>query len=325
MSVDSSASERRVVVVTNERSTNSKKADYLLATLRDHYPNTEHIPIQPERESTSELIKASLAERAFALVVMGGDGTIKSTCDTLLDLPEEQRPPVAAIGLGNQNDGPHALHYNSRDPIRLLEESYVTTVHPHVATIERPDDSPEAELIWSYFSLGMSGEVAHKVDTVEHRLARARLPKMLHRLYDIRVATQTALASQPFDLRINGEEATISEFMAIYSGRMSGIDHGDLSMADELVKIASIKKGHVMSKLFHAACFRMGILGSIETSNQPLELEVTRADHPLYGQIDGEAQLFPTGTTVSIRRSQESLRFFVTHKKLARAAIKLTS
>lgn len=317
--------ERRLVVVTNERSTNSKKADDLLETLHAHYPSTEHIPVQPEREQTTELIKAALAENAFALVVMGGDGTIKSTCDTLMELPADRRPPVAAIGLGNQNDGPHAMHYNSRNPIKLLEEGYVTDVHPQIATVQRPDELPETDLIWSYFSLGISGEVAHVVDTPEHRAARARLPRPLWRLYDIHAATRTALGAKAFDLRINGEDTTLNEFMAIYSGRMSGIDHGDLSMADELVKIGTIKKGKIASKLFHAACFRLGALGSVQTNNQPLDLEVLSSEGLLYGQIDGEAEPFPVGTTASIRRSSESLKFFATHKKLARAAIKLTS
>jgi len=325
MSRESHTPERRLVVVTNERSTNSKKAAHLLDTLHDHYPAIEHIPVQPERESTSELIKASLAERAFALVVMGGDGTIKSTCDTLVELPEDQRPPVAAIGLGNQNDGPHALHYNSRNPLKLLEEGGVVDIHPQIATIQKPEEAPETDLIWSYFSLGISGKVAHEVDTLDHRIARSQLPRSLWRLYDIRAATMTALNARPFDLRVNEEDATFNEFMAIYSGRMSGIDHGEFSMADEFMKIATIKKGRIISKLFHAACFRLGALGSIKTNDTPLDLEVLRADHPLYGQIDGEAQLFPTGTTTSIRRSPESLKFFVTHKKLARAAIKLTS
>lgn len=319
------APERRLVVVTNERSTNSKKVDALLGTLHDHYPAVDHVPIQPERSTTSNLIKASLAERAFALVVMGGDGTIKSTCDTLMELPEEERPPVAAIGLGNQNDGPHALHYNSRDPIKLLEESYVTTVHPQVAAIERPDEAVQTDLIWSYFSLGMSGAVAQRVDTAEHRTARGKLPRALWRPYDIRAAAKTSLAARPFDLDLNGKQMTVHEFMAIYSGRMSGIDHGAVSMADEFVKIAAIKKGHILSKLFHAACFRLGALGSIQTNDQRIDLEVLRTDGPLYGQIDGEPQLFPEGTKASILRSEESLRFFVTHKKLARAAIRLTS
>lgn len=321
----SESPERRLIVVTNERSTNSKKAEELLATLHDRFSLVEHISVQPEREQTADLITTALSEKAFALVVMGGDGTIKSTCDTLITLPEEQRPPVAAIGLGNQNDGPHALHYNTRNPVKLLEESYVSTVHPQVATIERPGEEAEQDLIWSYFSLGISGEVAYQVDTPEHREARKKLPRALWRLFDIRTATKIALAAEPFDLRVNDDVTTLNEFMAIYSGRMSGIDHGELSMADKFVKIGTIKKGRVFSKLFHAACFRMGMLGSIDTSDAPLDLEVLHTSSPLYGQIDGEAKLFPEGTTTSIHRSPESLRFFGTHKKLARAAIKLTS
>ena len=182
---------------------------------------------EPDIAGNLDLVKD--LERQYqpsTLSIIGGDGTesnfLSAVYESALDTP------VWLIPGGSINDLTHMLYgsYNFHHPEHALHHGRLARLHPLQVRMHPQHGADKQVNVWAYYSLGLTADIAGKVNSKEHRSKRDYQTTSIGRLLvDSQLVTQSLPRSQRFVVAEGQEQRSMIDLVLTNGSKMAGKVH----------------------------------------------------------------------------------------------------
>lgn len=225
--------------------------------------------------------------------IWSGDGGTSKVLRAAHDL--QLSNPILIMPGGTKND--LALQTASRksftDPTNLLRQAHLGPLVPVELTIQPTGSSEPVQLhkVFAYASQGISGDVAHTVNTPEYRAGATQHSKAATYLTERRIAAQAFMHAKPFTTSSERGTRRSIDLIVANGSRMAG---GSIKPAADLF-LPEARLITVRNRLVGVGVLcAMGIGGSpSRLVGEPFDIGTPQTidvsnEQPLYFQVDGD-------------------------------------
>lgn len=245
-------------------------------------------------------------------VTVGGDGTFSNFANA------KPRSPIIINPAGNANDIGHMLSwaYTYGHPERILKWGRVAELRPLEIVAQPPDGSePFVELAFGYWGAGLSGRVAEKLSSDDHRFRRDhKLSTIGKLLLDGNAIIDSLQAIPSLKLIENDNEQLRYEFQYVNGSRFARVFRvGRGQLLEPKAHRVELDNSKTLGLI--AAMGKAAISGG---DSQLAENEVHKfkieSDSEFSTQRDGENRPQLSGTTFTIGFSDYSAKVLTSHR-----------
>lgn len=268
---------------------------------------------QPDTASYKDLLDSYDSQDNNTIwVTVGGDGTFSNFANAK---PES---PIIINPAGNANDLGHMLSwaYTYGHPERILKWGRIANLRPLEITAQAPDDSqPFTELAFGYWGAGLSGHVAEKLSSGEHRSRRDNKSSTIGKLLFDGSAIINSLQSIPsLKLIENDDEQLRYEFQYVNGNRFAKVfrvGRGQLlEPKAHRVELDNSKTLGLMAAMSKAAITG----GDSQLAEGEFHKFKIESEGEFWTQRDGENRPQISGTTFTIGFSDYSAKVLTSHR-----------
>ena len=307
----------QVVVVRNEHSTHSQRAEQLIARLRESLPGKrvsviavgEDDPADNRRTLLHELHRAP-AGRSL-LVVAGGDGTAHLVAETLLDpdTPQAYRiTPITAWPLGNGNDFFHSTHAaaTAHDPLLALFSPSLRSVRVHPLEWHiRAEKGDRREISLCYGTVGVTASATDILNEPTHRARRRAFIGLGSILFDVFEGSRTMWFPKQFSVRQGKNTYRAIELQFNNGPRMVMQARYPERLSDTCMFFSKTGRNDPLSVGVTALRMSFGHVPGVHCA-KPLSFRLN-SDRPIHAQTDGEPFVLPNDVSFTIGPGEASL------------------
>ena len=268
---------------------------------------------QSAAESYKKLLdKYDEPEQNTVWVTVGGDGTFSNFANA------KPKSPIIINPAGTANDIGHMLSglYTYGHPERILKRGRVADLRPLEIIAQPPDGSePFIELAFGYWGAGLSGHVAEKLASDNHRSRRDKKPSTISKLLFDGSAIIDSLQTIPsLKLTENDNEQIRYEFQYVNGSRFARVfrvGRGQLlEPKAHRVELDNNKTLGLMAAMSKAKL--IGVNSQLaEGESHEFKIE---SEGDFWTQRDGENRQQLSGTIFSIGFSDYSAKVLTSHR-----------
>ena len=277
-----------LVVVVNA---SAGSADTVVDELRAELPNTEIVEVDPEADDLLTALEEA-AERATALGVAGGDGTVNAAAE----VAAAHKMPLLVVPGGTLNHFAHALG------VETIADAAAAVREGRVVTVDRAEIDGR-----TFLNTGSIGSYTDLVD------AREKLEDRIGKWPAMIVALVHVLRhSEPVAVELDGEPTTVwMIFVGNCRYHPDGFGPSWRERLDDGIVDIRIVHGHPWSRVRLVVSVLTGTLGRCRAYEQRAvcQMHVRSTDGPLRLARDGET--FDGAEEFDIRKADEPLLVFV--------------
>lgn|GEM_PF-5645736 len=298
----------RILLLMNTHSTRSRRTveqvqDDLDASIyAGHYQPFETVGTH---EETAERLKLEL-RRGDALCVIGGDGTVNTACNVLIN-PQiaAYNIPMAVAPAGNGNDFAKAFRNNRQHHlVDILAQGTPTPVHPimcHYSNGEEYNNRAAA----SHLGFGATALGAQYLNDSAYRRFMSHLPTATRLPIEGYKLTKALKEAQPFTIKDPETEGAhqIYERSVINGPRMAKLGHLPVALTEQRAVVTTLEQ----KSLLRTALWMGAVIGGMikrEYIDQENPLEFTVLSDNALMHFDAETQSVKPNTTFYITPSK---------------------
>jgi diacylglycerol kinase family enzyme len=317
---------RHIVIVRNPVSTNVRLAGQRIEVLKRAFPSMTFSIIDTlpgGRLANAQLLRKhaeKLGEKSL-LAIAGGDGTINMIIEYLMNDPElshdARKTPILSLWGGNANDLAYMLNGHPRLATlpMLIRNSRVITVAPLACNLTDTNGDTTYHSAVCYLSFGASASTVQYLGRSQG--GKTRFSQFIPiRFFKELLIVITALRVAPtFAIEEGGDYKTVYEYALFNGSRFAKVSGIKGKLTDPTFQSTIVERKQFADVIKSAA--------SLTLRSQSERLATTHVEFRIlketWMQLDGESQVVPPGTYVSVSVSKQTFNALSVRYKTVKA------
>lgn len=312
-----------LLVIRNPVSANSERAQHQIAELHQAHPfravdilptlhDADADPSENRRANQQRIID-ELQERADPnnpddprrcwLVVATGDGTIRDTAEALLQADDAIRGvPILPLAGGNGNDVSSMTHgfWGKRRPVAQLHQAHIEPVQPLECTLQYGDGEIQKRYALGYISIGEI--TARTAKIIDGDRGHSRIVQLINEKL---LAMRSVAKAQPITVVEQGVEHETFDLIFANGPRMAKYLHWKQNLYQPQFMRTELPSKSAPALAVAGMRLALGRYPSTVVPDGDAVHLRTASD--TWIQLDGEAFPLAADTSISVRRTQQSL------------------
>ncbi len=273
-----------------------------------------------DAEATDGLIGRILEEEAEegALIVVSGDGMLNRVVNKIVNdgLSDAAKlTPILALGAGNANAGAQAKHtkQHRKRPELILRDGQIIESNPIRFDIQKPQNKEHITRSAAFFaSLGMTALASSDryLNKPSHRKHMGRYALTRH-LSEPVIAARTLWTSKTNTVIQNNQEIQFFDMQFLNSPFMAKYLTYPIRLSEQAIFNCVVPDKKLTTLAWSMKHLLRGtISGDYMKPEDKVYFETV---HDIYAQFDGEAEVIPSGSCVSVRMEEQPIRLIISN------------
>lgn len=290
---------QHILSVENNRSTQADSRQRYLAAVQQACAEIPAISVALDEHLGDSMARI---EPDTLICISGGDGTVSSVVQTLLESPglsaEQRKTPVLPLWCGNANDIAHMLNgrASAAKCKTIVEQGAAVPIYPLRCELVSPDnDETVVRLALGYVSLGVSARTAQSLNEPSFRHNRFHAVPGFKPVNEVLLLLDAMYSSSSFSVEQDGQTNIIYDWIISKGPRMAKNVKLPVQLTDHAYYQSVVRKNlpEVASRLGGMAS------GLLEPTLDTKPITFTTQE-PVWAQFDGEPIQLAAGTKVTI-------------------------